>query len=93
MFYSLLSLHRVEDHDDLVPIFNRQSDMLSQAYGDFFLAELIEAQDDTMKCLVAEVCVSVCMTLMFLHSAIGLIIHSPLANYKRLSERNSLLVT
>ena len=47
--------NRVEDHDDLVPIFNRQSDMLQKTYGDYFLAELIEAQDDTMKCIVAEV--------------------------------------
>ena len=46
---------RVEDHDDLVPIFNQQSEMLSQTYGEYFLAELIEAQDDNMKCLVAEV--------------------------------------
>lgn len=46
---------RVEDHDDLTPIFNRQSDMLKITYGDFFLAELIEAQDDHMHCLVAEV--------------------------------------
>ncbi|XP_076099520.1 cilia- and flagella-associated protein 61-like isoform X2 [Mytilus galloprovincialis] len=45
----------VEDHDDLTPIFNRHSDMLKMAYGDFFLAELIEAQDDHMQCLVAEV--------------------------------------
>jgi hypothetical protein len=45
----------VQDHDDLVPIFNRQSDMLNNTYGDYFLAELIEASDDNMKCLVAEV--------------------------------------
>lgn len=48
-------LYRVEDHDDLTPIFNRQSDMLKMTYGDYFLAELIEAQDDHMHCLVAEV--------------------------------------
>lgn len=48
-------MHRVEDHDDLTPIFNRQSDMLKMTYGDYFLAELIEAQDDNMHCLVAEV--------------------------------------
>lgn len=46
---------RVEDHDDLTPIFNRQSDMLKMTYGDYFLAELIEAQDENMHCLVAEV--------------------------------------
>ncbi|XP_064599733.1 cilia- and flagella-associated protein 61-like [Liolophura sinensis] len=46
---------RIEDHDDLTPIFNRQSDMLSRTYGDFFLGELIDAQDEHMHCLVAEV--------------------------------------
>ena len=45
----------MEDHDDLTPIFNRQSDMLKATYGDYFLAELIEAQDEHMHCLVAEV--------------------------------------
>jgi len=29
--------------------------MLSKTYGEYFLAELIEAQDENMKCLVAEV--------------------------------------
>lgn len=46
---------RVEDHDDLVPIFNNQSDVLSEIYGQFFLAAMIEQQDENTKCLVAEV--------------------------------------
>lgn len=46
---------RVEDHDDLTPIFDRHCDMLSKTYGDYFLAELIEAQDENMRCLVTEV--------------------------------------
>ncbi|XP_065845247.1 cilia- and flagella-associated protein 61-like isoform X2 [Oscarella lobularis] len=46
---------RVEDHDDLTPIFNKQNDVLSSTYGDYFLAELIEAQDDYHKAIVAEV--------------------------------------
>ncbi|KAK3611320.1 hypothetical protein CHS0354_029969 [Potamilus streckersoni] len=46
---------RVEDHDDLTPIFNRHSDMLKMTYGDYFLSELIEAQDENMNCLVSEV--------------------------------------
>ena len=52
---SIHSNTRVEDHDDLVPIFNRQSDMLKHTYGDYFLAELIEAQNENMHCIVAEV--------------------------------------
>ena len=51
----LILVCRVEDHDDLTPIFNRQSDMLKATYGGYFLAELIEAQDEHMHCLVAEV--------------------------------------
>ena len=36
---------RVEDHDDLVPVFNSQSEVLTERYGEFFIAELIETQD------------------------------------------------
>jgi hypothetical protein len=53
--FIFIPIPSVEDHDDLVPIFNRQSDMLKSTYGDYFLAELIEAQDENMKCIVAEV--------------------------------------
>ncbi|PIK43371.1 putative cilia- and flagella-associated protein 61 [Apostichopus japonicus] len=45
---------RVEDHDDLTPIFNRQSDMLNNTYGGFFLAELIESQDENNHCIIVE---------------------------------------
>jgi len=47
---------RVEDHDDLMPIFSQLTNELVDTYGDYYLAELIEAQDDHMKCIVAEVC-------------------------------------
>ena len=47
--------HSVEDNDDLIPLFNRQSSNLKETYGEYFLAELIEAQDEAMQCLVAEV--------------------------------------
>ncbi|EDV28663.1 uncharacterized protein TRIADDRAFT_19305 [Trichoplax adhaerens] len=46
---------KVEDHDDLVPIFNRQSEVLKETYGDYFLAELIEAQNENNKCIVVDV--------------------------------------
>jgi hypothetical protein len=45
----------VEDHDDLVPVFNAQSDVLTELYGEFFLAEMIAAQDENNKALVAQV--------------------------------------
>lgn len=53
--YPTYFFFRVEDHDDLMPIFNRQNDVLTSMYGDFFLAELIEAQNEENRCLVADV--------------------------------------
>jgi len=55
---------RVEDSDDLMPILNQLTDDLVDKYGDYYLAELIEAQDENMKCLVAEV--QIRMLLIFL---------------------------
>lgn len=46
---------RVEDHDDLAPIFQSKTQDLTDTYGEFFLADLIASQDDQNKCLVAEV--------------------------------------
>ena len=45
----------VEDHDDLVPVFDKQSEVLTSIYGDFFLAEMIAAQDQNNKALVSVV--------------------------------------
>lgn len=39
----------VEDHDDLMPVFAAQSDLLSATYGEFFLADMIELQDSENK--------------------------------------------
>ncbi|XP_038661884.1 cilia- and flagella-associated protein 61 isoform X1 [Scyliorhinus canicula] len=46
---------RIEDHDDVTPIFNEQTDTLRYIYGEYFLAELIEAQDETTHAAVSEV--------------------------------------
>merc|ERR1712224_266620 len=46
---------RVEDHDNLVSVFNAQSEVVTDIYGEYFIAELIEAQNDENKALVAEV--------------------------------------
>ena len=43
----------VEDNEDLLPIFDAQSEVLSEQYGEFFLAEMIEMQDDKNKALVS----------------------------------------
>ena len=46
---------RIEDHDDLAPIFDTNSEVLTSIYGEFFLAGLIENQDDHSHCLVGDV--------------------------------------
>uniref|UniRef100_UPI00398F1531 cilia- and flagella-associated protein 61 n=1 Tax=Pristiophorus japonicus TaxID=55135 RepID=UPI00398F1531 len=46
---------RIEDHDDVTPIFNEQTNMLRYIYGEYFLAELIEAQDEMNHAVVSEV--------------------------------------
>ncbi|CAF0802788.1 unnamed protein product [Brachionus calyciflorus] len=44
----------VHDNDDLIPLFNSCTDLLKATYGDFYVAELIEAQNEQNKCLTAE---------------------------------------
>nr|XP_008254561.1 cilia- and flagella-associated protein 61 isoform X1 [Oryctolagus cuniculus]XP_008254562.1 cilia- and flagella-associated protein 61 isoform X1 [Oryctolagus cuniculus] len=46
---------RVEDHDNLMPIFLRHDTILKETYGEYFLAELIEAQDEENHAVVCEV--------------------------------------
>ncbi|XP_062406740.1 cilia- and flagella-associated protein 61 [Sardina pilchardus] len=45
---------RVEDHDDLIQIFTEQTKALSSTYGSYFLAELIESQDQENHAAVCE---------------------------------------
>lgn len=45
----------MEDHDDLTHIFAEQTKALTGFYGPYFLAELIEAQDDENHAAVCEV--------------------------------------
>lgn len=49
-----IRIARVEDNDDLTPLFTSQNDTLKRTYGDYFLAELIEAQDEDNICVVCE---------------------------------------
>ena len=42
-----------EDHDDLADVFNNQSETVTEAYGEYFLAELIASQNEFNKALVA----------------------------------------
>jgi hypothetical protein len=38
-----------EDHDDLAEIFNKQSDVLTSQFGEFFIADLIATQNLTRR--------------------------------------------
>ena len=44
-----------EDHDDLADVFNSQSETITEAYGEYFIAELIANQNENSKALVAQV--------------------------------------
>ena len=44
-----------EDHDDLADVFNNQSETVTEAYGEYFLAEMIAAQNKHNNALVAQV--------------------------------------
>eukprot|EP00042_Codosiga_hollandica_P047651 m.520350 g.520350 ORF g.520350 m.520350 type:complete len:1192 (+) comp57494_c0_seq1:53-3628(+) len=50
-----IRLAKVEDFDDLIPIFNSQSETLKSYFGEFFLNDLIAKQNDSNKAIVAEV--------------------------------------
>lgn len=50
-----IRMARVEDHDNLVAVFDAQSEVVTEVYGEFFIAELIEAQNEENRALVAEV--------------------------------------
>uniref|UniRef100_A0A8B9Q937 Cilia and flagella associated protein 61 n=1 Tax=Apteryx owenii TaxID=8824 RepID=A0A8B9Q937_APTOW len=45
---------RLEDHDDLLPILTCHSETLKEIYGDYFLADLLETQDEENQAVVGE---------------------------------------
>ncbi|KAL4649013.1 cilia- and flagella-associated protein 61 [Arapaima gigas] len=45
---------RVEDHDDLTPLLAEHASMLNTSYGPYFLADLIEAQNENHLAAVCE---------------------------------------
>ncbi|KAM7117624.1 cilia- and flagella-associated protein 61 [Ciconia maguari] len=45
---------RLEDCDDLMPIWTRQSETLKETYSEYFLADLIECQDEENQAVVCE---------------------------------------
>lgn len=55
IYFNQFSKLSVRDNDDLSPLFNSYTDLLKATYGDFYVAEMIEAQNEHNKCLTAEV--------------------------------------
>ncbi|KGL94109.1 Uncharacterized protein C20orf26, partial [Charadrius vociferus] len=45
---------RLEDYDDLMPIWTRQSETLKETYSEYFLADLLECQDEENQAVVCE---------------------------------------
>ncbi|KAM9271638.1 cilia- and flagella-associated protein 61 [Morus bassanus] len=45
---------RLEDYDDLLPIWTRHSETLKETYSEYFLADLIECQDEENQAVVCE---------------------------------------
>ncbi|NWR58567.1 CFA61 protein, partial [Bucorvus abyssinicus] len=45
---------RLEDYDDLMPIWTRQSETLKEAYSEYFLADLIACQDEENQAVICE---------------------------------------
>lgn len=49
-----IRIAREEDHDDLAAVFNAQSDVVTSTHGEYFIAELIAAQNESSRSLVAQ---------------------------------------
>ncbi|NXH16161.1 CFA61 protein, partial [Bucco capensis] len=45
---------RLEDYDDLMPIWTRQSETLKETYSEYFLADIIACQDEDNQAVVCE---------------------------------------
>ncbi|NWZ28929.1 CFA61 protein, partial [Asarcornis scutulata] len=45
---------RLEDYNDLMPIWTRQSETLKETYSEYFLADIIEHQDEENQAVVCE---------------------------------------
>lgn len=46
---------RLEDHDDIRALWTHHSETLKETYSEYFLADLIESQDEDNQAAVGEV--------------------------------------
>ncbi|XP_010016320.1 PREDICTED: uncharacterized protein C20orf26 homolog [Nestor notabilis] len=46
--------HWLEDHDDIMTLWTRQSETLKETYSEYFIADLIECQDEENQAAVGE---------------------------------------
>ena len=77
---------REEDHDDLAEIFNKQSDVLTSQFGEFFIAGLIATQNLTRRVTRGSISEGKAIVGQVGEKAIGLMSISTEIDYKLLNQ-------
>lgn len=81
-----IRMAREEDHDDLAEIFNKQSDVLTSQFGEFFIADLIATQNLTRRMTKGSVSEGKAIVGQVGDKAIGLMSISTEIDYKLLNQ-------
>lgn len=81
-----IRMAREEDHDDLAEIFNKQSDVLTSQFGEFFIADLIATQNLTRRMTRGSVSEGKAIVGQVGDKAIGLMSISTEIDYKLLNQ-------
>jgi hypothetical protein len=81
-----IRMAREEDHDDLAEIFNKQSDVLTSQFGEFFIADLIATQNLTRRMTRGSVSEGKAIVGQVGEKAIGLMSISTEIDYRLLNQ-------
>lgn len=81
---------REEDHDDLAEIFNKQSDVLTSQFGQFFIADLIATQNLTRRMTKGSISEGKAIVGQVADKAIGLMSVSTEIDYNLLNQQFEL---
>jgi hypothetical protein len=81
-----IRMAREEDHDDLAEIFNKQSDVLTSQFGEFFIADLIATQNLTRRMTKGSTSEGKAIVGQVGEKAIGLMSISTEIDYKLLNQ-------
>ena len=85
-----IRMAREEDHDDLAEIFNKQSDVLTSQFGEFFIADLIATQNLTRRMTKGSTSEGKAVVGQVGDKAIGLMSISTEIDYKLLNQHFEL---